>query len=53
MKMNNITLAKRIREDQEIVYRPYNVNVYLNYTDTKVTIDKEGINFTQCGNKCL
>ena len=43
MKMNNITLAKRIREEQEIICRPYNVDVYLNYTDTKATIDKNGI----------
>ena len=43
MKMNNITLAKRIREEQEIIYRPYNVDVYFNYTDTKATIDENGI----------
>ena len=43
MKMNNITLAKRIREEQEIIYRPYNVDMYLNYTDTEVTIDKNRI----------
>lgn len=43
MKMNNITLAKRIREEQEIIYRPYNVDVYLNYTDPKATTDENGI----------
>ena len=43
MKMNNITLAKRIRAEQEIVYRPYNIDVYLDNTDTEVTIDKDGV----------
>lgn len=43
MRMNNNMLAKRIREEQELVYRPYNVDEPLNDTDTNVTIDKNGI----------
>ncbi len=41
--MNNNMLAKRIREEQELVYRPYNVYEPLNDTDINVTIDENGI----------
>ena len=41
--MNNNMLAKRIREEQELVYRPYNVDEPLNDTDTNVKVDKKRI----------